>query len=137
MKQLKHSLTIGVILGFLCAAVTASAAGNPLSAVSQPAGLHVTMTSELDPLTINQMHSWIISVHDAQDEAVDNAVIRVDGGMPVHNHGLATNPQVTAQLGEGRYRLQGVRFHMNGDWELRLQIEHAGMQYQATFSLTL
>lgn len=137
MKQLKCSLTVGTILGFIFAVSTISAATGPLSAVSRPAGLHVSMHSELDPLRINQMHSWIISVHDSRGDAVDDAVIRVDGGMPEHNHGLATSPQVTAQLGDGRYRLQGVRFHMNGEWELNMQIEHAGVQYQATFLLTL
>ena len=91
----------------------------------------------MEPVTINQMHTWIISVHDTQGEAINDAVIQVDGGMPLHNHGLATSPQVTGQPGEGRYRLQGVRFHMNGEWELRLQIEHAGVPYQATFTLTL
>lgn len=137
MKQLKRILAIGVVASFSFAVVTGSAAASQLTTVSQPAGLHVTMQSELQPLTINQMHSWIISVHDTQGGAINDAVIRVDGGMPEHNHGLATSPQVTGQLGEGRYRLQGVRFHMNGEWELRLQIEHAGVPYHATFTLTL
>ncbi|HDZ08900.1 FixH family protein [Pseudohongiella sp.] len=137
MKQPERSLAIVIVLGFTFAMATSGAATSPLTTVSQPAGLHVTMQSELEPVTINQMHTWIISVHDTQGEAINDAVIQVDGGMPLHNHGLATSPQVTGQPGEGRYRLQGVRFHMNGEWELRLQIEHAGVPYQATFTLTL
>lgn len=134
-ERLRHAVAV---IGLATAvAVSGSAAAEPLSAVSQPAGLRVSMYSELQPLTINQMHSWVIELHDAQGEPVADAEIRVDGGMPLHNHGLATSPQVTGALGEGRYQLQGMRFHMNGDWELRLQIEHDGITYQTTFNLTL
>lgn len=136
MKLFKQFIAIGTILG-LVGTVTTRVAAEPMSAVSQPSGLHVQMQSELDPLTINLMHSWIIHVHNAHGEPIDDALISVDGGMPEHNHGLATSPQVTEALGDGRYRLEGMRFHMNGEWELRLQIEHAGVPYRARFTLTL
>lgn len=136
MKLFKQLLAIGTILGLLMAGSTRVAA-EPMLAVSQPSGLRVQMQSELDPLAINQMHSWIIQVHNAHGEPINDALIRVDGGMPEHNHGLATSPQVTEALGDGRYRLEGMRFHMNGEWELRLQIEHAGVPYRVRFTLTL
>jgi hypothetical protein len=132
--RLAAILTIASAIGAITAA---GAAAESLSAVSQPAGLHVSMHSELEPLAINQMHSWVITVQDAQGEPIDDAQIQVDGGMPLHNHGLATSPQVTETLGQGRYLLQGMRFHMNGDWELRLQIAHDGVIYRTTFNLTL
>lgn len=136
--KLPERLRFAFIIAGFAAAVFArpGPAAETLTEVSQPAGLHVSMYSELEPLTINQMHSWIIEVRDAQGEPVADAVIRVEGGMPLHNHGLATSPQVTGQ-GEGRYQLQGMRFHMNGDWELRLQIEHDGTTYRTVFNLTL
>ncbi|MEX0738901.1 MAG: FixH family protein [Pseudohongiella sp.] len=141
MKMPDYFHAIGASLGlaamFVTAISTTSAATEALSAMSQPAGLHVQMQSELEPLAINQMHSWVIRVQDSQGDPVTDARISVDGGMPAHNHGLATSPQVTENLGEGRYRLEGVRFHMNGEWELRLQIESADVPYRAIFTLTL
>lgn len=134
-EYLRRAVTI-VSLAWVAAANSATAT-EPLSAVSQPAGLRVSMVSELQPLVINQMHSWVISLQDTQGEPIDNAVIHIEGGMPLHNHGLATSPQVTGALGEGRYRLQGMRFHMNGEWQLRLQIQHDGVTYRTTFNLTL
>ncbi|OFE13531.1 hypothetical protein PHACT_10600 [Pseudohongiella acticola] len=130
-------MLLGLLVTFAAATLPTAAAAESLSAMTQPAGLHVHMQSELDPLVINQMHSWIIRVEDAQGNPVSDADIRVDGGMPEHNHGLATRPQITANLGEGDYRLEGVRFHMNGEWELRLQIDHAGVTYQTALTLTL
>lgn len=136
--SLREHLRVAItVAGLVTAISTSVAAAEPISAVSQPSGLQVTLSSELEPLTINQMHSWVIAVQDDQGEPVDNAIIEVDGGMPLHNHGLATRPQVTGMLGNGRYRLQGMRFHMNGEWELRLQIDHDGVTDRATFTLTL
>lgn len=132
--RLAATLIIASAIGTITAA---GAAAESLSAVSQPAGLHVSMDSELEPLAINQMHSWVITVQDTQGQPIDDARIQVDGGMPLHNHGLATSPQVTETLGQGRYLLQGMRFHMNGDWELRVQITHDGVTYRTMFNLTL
>jgi hypothetical protein len=104
---------------------------------SQPDGLIVSMTSELTPLAINQMHSWVINLQNSAGDGISDASIRVDGGMPAHNHGLATRPQVTSYPGEGNYLLEGMRFHMHGEWELRLIIEHAGREYRAVLKLQL
>ncbi len=108
-----------------------------ISAPSSPAGLSVTMTSQLSPLSINQMHSWEIRLQDSDGNAVADAEIEVRGGMPAHNHGLATQPQVTRYLGDGRYLLQGVRFHMAGAWELQLLINLNGTTYRSVLNLEL
>jgi len=57
--------------------------------------------------------------------------------MPEHNHGLPTAPQVTAGLGEGRYRLEGVKFSMPGRWVLRIAVDGAQGKDEATFNLVL
>ena len=41
-----------------------------------------------------------------------------DGGMPAHGHGFNTAPRVTRELDDGAFLVEGVRFHMGGDWEL-------------------
>ena len=82
----------------------------------------LSYTSDLQPLAINRMHGWVLHVEDAAGQPVTGASIEVDGGMPAHNHGLATAPEVTQELGEGDYQLEGLRFHMMGYWELRIII---------------
>lgn len=71
---------------------------------------------------INRMYSWILHIEDAAGQPVEGAKITVTGGMPEHDHGLPTQPRVTADLGEGNYRLEGMRFHMAGAWELSVSI---------------
>jgi hypothetical protein len=78
-------------------------------------------TPDGDPV-INRMHSWILHIEDESGVGVEGATIDVDGGMPQHNHGLPTKPRVTEDLGGGDYRLEGMRFHMSGSWEITLRI---------------
>lgn len=45
------------------------------------------------------------------------AMVSVDAWMPEHRHGMNYKASVTA-LGGGRFRAQGLLFHMPGRWEL-------------------
>ncbi len=97
----------------------------------------VTYTTPDGPPVINRMHSWILHVETASGEPVEGAVIEVDGGMPAHDHGLPTQPRVTAELGGGDYRLDGVRFHMRGRWEMVVTISADDGEHTVVLSLTL
>lgn len=112
-----------------------------LSAATEPPGLRITMHSQLTPIPLNQMHNWIIDIKPDDStvsiEVLPHAVISISGGMPSHNHGLATSPQITEYLGNGQYLLEGVRFHMAGEWTLQLQIELDQNTYTALLNLTL
>jgi len=130
------------IAGMMTAtALQAQSQAQVLTAASQPAGLQVVMQSQLSPIPLNQMHSWIIEIKSENPavtaEEVGSAVISLTGGMPAHNHGLATSPQVTEYLGNGQFLLEGVRFHMLGQWTLQLQIQLAQNTYSALLELTL
>jgi hypothetical protein len=74
------------------------------------------------PPNINQIHSWRIKVSSAGGVPVRQARIAVDGGMPQHGHGLPTRPQVSRELGDGTYLLEGMKFSMTGWWEIKLAI---------------
>ena len=83
----------------------------------------LSFTSELTPIVINRIHRWTLHLEAADGEPVEGAEIAVEGGMPEHDHGLPTSPRVTRELGDGDYLLEGVRFHMNGDWEITVSID--------------
>jgi hypothetical protein len=98
---------------------------------------HVSVTSNLDPLTLNEIHSWTVHVETADGEVVEKAEIAVDGGMPEHNHGFPTTPEITEELGGGDYLLDGVKFSMAGWWELKLAIDDGDQSDAITFNLVL
>lgn len=96
----------------------------------------VSIQPELDPPAIGTLHNWIVTVLLSDGEPVVDAKISVAGGMPQHGHGLPTAPQVTKQLGEGRYLVEGVRFNMGGWWELKFTIDASAGSDNVTFNLT-
>lgn len=101
----------------LCALLLA-----PVDTVLAEGELRVTYATPAGPPDINRIHSWILHVESADGVAVENAIIEVTGGMPEHDHGLPTRPRVTEELGGGDYRLDGVRFHMRGYWEIEVTV---------------
>ncbi|MBL8583989.1 MAG: FixH family protein [Rhizobiaceae bacterium] len=100
------------------------------------AGLYqVSIEPENATVPQGELHAWVLTLRTPDGKAVDGAEIAVDGGMPAHNHGLPTSPKVTAALGEGRYRIDGVRFNMGGRWELRFAISGAAGTDAVAFDL--
>ena len=57
--------------------------------------------------------------------------------MPRQACGRRAAPQAGAHLGEGRYRIEGVRFNMGGWWELKLAISSGIGQDDVTFNIVL
>ena len=105
--------------------------------MTEQGAFQVSVSSNLDPLDINEIHSWTIHLERPDGQAVENAQIAVDGGMPQHNHGFPTAPEVTEELGGGDYLLEGVRFNMAGWWELKLAITAGDQTDDVTFNLVL
>ncbi|NNC54311.1 MAG: FixH family protein, partial [Pseudomonadales bacterium] len=64
---------------------------------------------------------WLVQI-DRNGEPFTVNTISIDGGMPGHGHGLPTQPRVTAQVGEGRYRVEGLKFTMPGRWVLYFNV---------------
>jgi YtkA-like len=83
----------------------------------------VTLQPPARPAAINQLHTWQVKLASPTGAPVPNARIQVDGGMPQHGHGLPTRPQVTRQLPEGGYLIEGMKFSMTGWWEIQLTID--------------
>jgi major membrane immunogen (membrane-anchored lipoprotein) len=118
VAKVKRALVVTVSLFLLLTNVQA----DDVSWTSNRGLFDVTYESELEPLQINVLHSWIVHLEDADGMPVLGAKIEADGGMPEHDHGLPTRPRITQELGDGDYRLEGLRFHMRGDWEVVLTI---------------
>lgn len=85
----------------------------------------------------NTLHSWIVTIASLDGTSVAGAEIAIDGGMPQHGHGLPTSPQMTESLGDGRYKIEGVRFNMRGWWEFKLAITADGQRDDITFNLVM
>ena len=135
-----------IVIGILAACFAAFVAFKMLQPIPDDLDLSTTRTTDAGLFTVtiapeksdfqrNQIHSWIATIKTADDKLVENAVIKIDGGMPQHGHGLPTAPQMTEYLGDGKYRIEGVRFNMRGWWEFKLDISAGETADTITFNL--
>jgi YtkA-like len=92
-------------------------------------------------MVTGKIHCWIVEVTTPDGKPVEHADFTIDGGMPQDGHGLPTEPKVTAELGGGRYQVEGMKFNMSGWWTVNVSVNvsvkaPAGLD-TATFTLIL
>jgi len=95
----------------------------------------VSYKSAVSPLPINSLHSWTLTVQTAEGKPVSGAAITVVGDMPEHGHGLPTEPEMTGELNDGSYLIEGIRFSMPGWWVLNFHIQAGELRDQASFNI--
>ncbi|MEM9529788.1 MAG: cytochrome-c peroxidase [Pseudomonadota bacterium] len=93
-----------------------------LQATSRAGSYHVLLMPAAQPVPLRRLHRWQIHVRDPAGRPLVPRQLVLDGGMPGHSHGLAIKPVVTQHLGEGRFVVEGVSFHMAGAWLLRVGV---------------
>lgn len=81
-----------------------------------------SVRSEDGRIEINELHQWILVLSDLNGEPVQGATIEFAGHMPGHVHGLPTQPEITAELAPGIYKISGVKFQMRGWWVIELRV---------------
>ena len=133
-------LLAGLTLAACGGGVPAPATGDPAVGapiLSENGHFLAGYRAEQPPITLNTTHTWVLTVTTPASTPVDSAIVTVDGGMPGHNHGLPTQPQVTKTEASGIYRVEGVRFQMPGAWFMTFTIQADGVTDKVTFPFTL
>ncbi|WP_127598894.1 FixH family protein [Nitratireductor alexandrii] len=101
-------------------------------------GLYVVaIAPEAEPVETGELHGWVLTLTVPDGTPVEDAQIEVGGGMPDHGHGLPTSPEMTAYLGDGRYRIHGVRFNMGGWWVLDFTVRAEPGEDTVRFNIRL
>jgi YtkA-like len=80
------------------------------------------------------LHTGQVRLATPAGAPIAHARIKVDGSMPQHGHGLPTRPQVTQELSDGSYLIEGMKFSMTGWWEIKLAIESPEGSDKVTFN---
>ena len=122
---------------FMSFAATVNAADDSLvSATTESIHFRASYKSKVEPLPLNRIHSWVLHIETLDSKPVEKAEIAVYGGMPAHKHGLPTEPQVS-EIGDGDYLVEGIKFSMNGSWQLWFDIRADGIADQVIFDIDL
>ena len=90
-----------------------------------------------DSIPKGKLQKWTLHLETAGGTPLDIATITIDGGMPQHGHGLPTKPVVTRQLGNGDYRVEGMKFNMGGWWVVKFRVNATPGADSLVFNLKL
>ncbi len=90
-----------------------------------------------DSIPKGKLQKWTLHLENAGGAPVDVATITIDGGMPQHGHGLPTKPAVTRPLGNGDYRVEGMKFNMGGWWVVKFRVNAMSGVDSLVFNLKL
>jgi hypothetical protein len=114
----------------LCLALPVAACPLPAPALQQ-GGVQAAWQVDGAPIAVGRHFAIRVQVCPA-----DAVLARVDATMPEHRHGMNYRPSVT-RLGDGRWRVEGLMFHMPGRWELRLDVQAGGTTGQLLDTISL
>ncbi len=113
---------LGLFLAWAAANAVACPANGPAQA---------TWRSEPATLVVGQPFRLIVTLCPSRGK-----LLAVDATMPEHRHGMNYRPSLKA-LGGGRFRADGLLWHMSGRWELRFDIEVDGARQVLRQDVTL
>lgn len=91
---------------------------------------HLMWAPDPDPIPFNDYFDVTVTVTEGGNP-VSDATVNIAGQMPVHGHGMNVDPQVTNN-GDGTYTASGLLFHMEGHWQLLVDVG----EQQAVFDIT-
>ncbi len=78
---------------------------------------------------------WTVKVETAAGAPVEDVALALESWMPDDDAVPATHPRVTRYLGDGRYRVEGLRLDRRGWWNVRLQIARPNNTDSLAFNL--
>lgn len=128
------------LAGYVAALATASAAAQDCAAPAGfvPAGRAASRDTVL--LYRTEPPRIEIGKHFAVEAVVcakaPPRALRVDAQMPAHRHGMNYRARVTPR-GDGRYRAEGLLFHMPGAWQFVFDLERPGGTERLTGDVTV
>jgi hypothetical protein len=105
--------------------IQACPAGIPETSIGMTVeGMAGTLSAELvgaDDLPATKgFNTWTVEFTGADGEPLDDLELGIEGvlgWMPAHGHGTNHDP-VIESLGDGRFEISEINFHMDGAWEL-------------------
>lgn len=119
------------------AAAQTQPCGAGLAGVQRAESARYTVAFRTDPARIEVSRHFALDIVVCPKAGTPAALtVGVDARMPAHGHGMNYKAVVRA-AGDGRFRAEGLLFHMPGRWELAFDVQGAGQPERITRGVTL
>ena len=69
-------------------------------------------------------------------DIADTTISSVDATMPRHGHGMNYKPSLKRESAD-RYQVEGLLFHMPGQWRLSVRVDENGSPAQLSSDMTI
>ena len=107
----------------------------PVTVKSDGGGYEVTLQPSGGGILWNKHFSLEMNLKSERPLSEDFEV-RVDADMPAHRHGMNTKAEVFDQ-GKFAYVVEGMLFHMKGDWVITVELTEGGVTEKAEFPVLI
>lgn len=82
----------------------------------------ISVRPEPSPIPVSAPFSVLLTFCDLGNRLPEQ--VAVDATMPAHRHGMNYRPVVT-KVAPGNFRIDGLLFHMPGEWEFVFDVTYA------------
>jgi hypothetical protein len=111
--------------------------GASREALTDRGSFKVAYTPRPEPIPLNEHFALEVAVTPVRSADGEGELsVVVDADMPAHGHGMNTAPRVTS-LGGNRYQVEGMLFHMPGDWVLLVDVARGVSKERVVFPLQI
>lgn len=109
----------------------------PRSGLTDGGSYYIYWGSIPQTIPFNDLFELSVMVHDGADKTkmLTDRELYVDATMPAHGHGMETEPNVTKSE-SGMYTVDGMLFHMAGEWELTFAVSDGTEVETASFAVS-
>ena len=122
MEERRNGLRLALAAAGLAAAGAAGACLPPLDGTRLESQRFV-VAFKPENIAVAKHFALEIAVCAKTEASVES--VKVDAHMPEHRHGMNYAPEVKP-VGPGRWRAEGLMFHMPGKWEFVFELRAAG-----------
>ena len=114
----------GLVVALLCAGAQAQTCEGPAGAQRVESPRFIVYYSPVPGIAVNKHFG--LDVTACPKPGVSGPLqLRVDARMPAHQHGMNYKPTISSSA-PGKYKAEGLMFHMPGRWELMFEVEAGG-----------
>lgn len=92
---------------------------------------------EKKQIKLNKMFCMLVMVSSTKPSPIKDLTLKAfDATMPGHGHGMVTRSKIRA-VKAGEYLIEGLKLHMPGEWNFKLELVHGKASAQVAIPLKL